>query len=481
VKIHGTPHALDSDCMWGALRERLSGRSAVIGVMGLGYVGLPLALAFARKFSVVGFDVRPELVQALRRGEARAQGISRDDLIGALDTRFVPTSDFDRLRECDIIIIAVGTPLTHGKEPDLSQLESAAREVAKRLHPGQFVVLESTTYPGTTEEVVVPILESGGLRAGVDFGVAYSPERIDPGNRTFALEEIPKLVGGIDVETTALAREIYAEVIREVVPVSHARIAEAAKIIENLFRAVNIALVNEIALIMERLDIDVWEALKAASTKPFGYMPFLPGPGIGGHCIPVDPYYLSYRARKAGYMPRFIELSGDVNEYMQFHVVELMRRGLKEAGKKTTEATVAVLGVSFKKNVADTRESPAARVVDECLRERMDVRVYDPHALSLTTVSGTKICELDVESALSGADAAVLLVDHDEFRGLDFDAVTRLMNPRPVWVDARGFLEMAPTGSIAFGIGRPGGRIPAHHNDAPTSVDLGSPGVAETK
>src|SRR5712691_2548651 len=288
--------------MWAELKEKLADRSAVIGIMGLGYVGLPLALSFARHFRVVGLEVRPELVQALRRGEARTQGIKREDLMAALDTRFVPTSDFERLRECDVIVIAVGTPLTQGREPDLSQLESASREVAKRLRPGQFVILESTSYPGTTEEVALPILESGGLHGGTDFGVAYSPERIDPGNRDYALEEIPKLVGGIDADTTEFAREFYAQVMKRVIPVSHAKVAEAAKIIENLFRAVNIALVNEVALIMEHLDIDVWEAIDAASSKPFGYMPFYPGPGIGGHCIPVDPYYLSYRARKAGYL-----------------------------------------------------------------------------------------------------------------------------------------------------------------------------------
>ena len=447
--------------MYESLRSKLHDGTLVVGVMGLGYVGTPLSLAFSRKYRVLGFDIRPDLVQSLRQGDGRLLGIPREELIQALDSRFVPTTDLNRLGECDVFVIAVGTPLAEDHDPDLSQIEDAAREITRRLRPGHFIVLESTSYPGTTEEVLVPILESGGMRAGRDFGVAFSPERVDPGNTEYRVEDIPKLVGGLDEASTEFARAFYAQVIREVIPVSHARVAEAAKIIENLFRAVNIALVNEISLILERLNIDTWEAIDAASTKPFGFMRFYPGPGVGGHCIPLDPYYLSYRARKAGYMPRFIELSGHVNEYMKFHTLDLLRQGLKEAGKPAAGSSVAILGVSFKRNVADTRESPAARVIEECLKDGMKVRAYDPHVSVIATRKGTIVSELDAESAVAQADAAVILVDHEEFMRLDFEALARLMEAPPVWVDCRNVLREAPRGTICLGIGRARGRVPA--------------------
>lgn len=446
--------------MYTVLRTKLRERSAVVGVLGLGYVGLPLALSFARKFRVYGLDVRSEVVQSLREGNAHPHDLYNEDLKVALDSQFLPTTDFDRIRECDFLIIAVGTPLGEGRNPDLSQVEKAGEMVAARLRPGQFVVLESTSYPGTTEEVLVPLLERSGLRLGVDFGVAYSPERIDPGNRNYRLETIPKVVGGTDEASTSLAEALYAEIIRTVIPVSHARVAEAAKMIENLFRSVNIALVNEIALIMERLNIDAWEAIRAASTKPFGFMPFYPGPGVGGHCIPLDPFYLSYRAQKAGYLPRFIELSGEINEYMKFHTVQLIRRGLQEAGKRLGGSTVALLGLAFKKNVADTREAPSIVIAEECVREGARVRVFDPHASSISTSMGRLASELDIESALTEADAAVIVVDHDEFQHLDYDELTKLMAVPAVWIDTRGALAKAPQSSIALGIGRPRSRIP---------------------
>lgn len=451
--------------MWSDLQAKLQDGTAVIGVIGLGYVGLPLAMEFARKYSVFGFDVRPELVQALRRADAPTHSIGRRELLQALDTGLVPTTDLDRLGECDVIVVAVGTPVTAARDPDLSQIEDAAYEIAQRLRPGQFVILESTSYPGTTEEVFIPALETSGLRAGVDFGAAYSPERVDPGNPSYRLENIPKIVGGTDPASTEFAAAFYGQIVETVVPLSHARVAEAAKIIENLFRAVNIALVNETSLIMERLGIDVWEAIRAASTKPFGFMQFWPGPGVGGHCIPVDPFYLSYRARKAGYMPRFIELSAEINEYMKFHVVELLQRGLQEAGKKASDSMVAILGLAFKRNVRDARESPAIRVIEECRRSGMRVRVHDPHLASIDTRVGTFLSHLDAESAVADADAAILLVDHDAFQDLDFDGLTAVMAPRPVWVDARGVLATAPRESIALGIGRPSSRIPRRSGD----------------
>jgi len=460
--------------MFECLGAKLQARSFVIGVIGLGYVGIPLALSFAKKFRVIGLDVKPELIQALRRGDCVNHGVSREDLIRALDSNFLPTTEFSRLSMCDVIIVTVGTPLRDSREPDLSQVEAAARVIAQHLHANQFIILESTSYPGTTEEVFIPLLESSGYRAGVDFSVAYSPERIDPGNRDYPLERIPKVVGGIDRESTAFATELYSEVTDLVVPVSHARVAEAAKMIENIFRSVNIALVNEIALIMERLGVNTWEAIEAASTKPFGFMAFYPGPGVGGHCIPLDPFYLSYRARKAGYMARFIELSSEVNEYMKFHTLNLLRRGLREAGKEPRGVTLAVLGLAFKKNVADTRESPAIQIIEECMQEGMRVRAYDPYAPFIETHFGKTFSELDVEAAVAEADAALILVDHDVFREYDFQALTRLMDPPAVWVDGRNVLKEAPAGSLCFGIGRPDGRIGGVRDDrVKTGIVLG--------
>jgi len=274
------------------------------------------------------------------------------------------------------------------------------------------------------------------------------------------LEDVPKIVGGIDKNSTRLAELVYCQAFKTVVPVSHARVAEATKMIENVFRSVNIALANEIALIMERLDIDTWEAIRAASTKPYGFMAFYPGPGVGGHCIPLDPYYLSYRARRVGYVPRFVELSGDLNEYMKLHSVSLLRRGLDEAGKQTRGARVAILGLAYKRNVADTRGAPALGIIEECNRDGMDLRTYDPRVKSVLVDDRVVKSEPDVGSAVANADAAVLVVDHREFDRYDFDSLTALMRSPAVWVDTHDVLRRAPKGSIALGIGRPSGRIP---------------------
>ncbi len=315
---------------------------------------------------MLDFDVDSHLIEQLGKANTGGHGVARKELHAALENGFTSTTEFNRLADCGFITIAVGTPFTESNLPDLTQVEQAAHEITRQLRPNQLVVLESTSCPGTTEEVVLPILETSGYQAGTDFLLAYSPERIDLGSRKHRLQNIPKLVGGLDADSAEVAAELYRQVVNTTAMVSNARVAEAAKIMKNLFRSVNVALVNEIALILEQLGIDAWDAIAAAASKPFGYMPFFPGPSVGGHCIPLDPYYLSYRARMAGYMPRFVELSGELNEYMKYHTLELLHRALREAGKEPRGSQVAVLGIAFKRNVADKGESPAIRIIEEC-------------------------------------------------------------------------------------------------------------------
>jgi UDP-N-acetyl-D-glucosamine dehydrogenase len=315
------------------LIEKIQDESAIIGIMGLGYVGLPLAIAFTNRFKVIGFDVSTRTIECLKSGDSHIQDISKEEVANVLNNRFFPTGEICDLSQCDFIILCVPTPLMEEKIPDLSFIESACNSIATIFHRGQFVILESTTYPGTTDELVVRILERTGLIAGLDFGVAYSPERIDPGSAGRSVKIVPKVVGGIDDNCTNIAAELYGSVIDKVVKVSDAKTAESVKMVENIFRNVNIALVNELALIFERMGIDVWEVIDAAASKPYGYMPFYPGPGIGGHCIPLDPYYMSYKAKKLGFIPRFIETSGEINEFMRVHTINLAEIGLKKVGK----------------------------------------------------------------------------------------------------------------------------------------------------
>jgi UDP-N-acetyl-D-glucosamine dehydrogenase len=433
-------------------RKRLEEGTLVIGIIGLGYVGLPLAVSFAGKFRVIGYDTSREKIDLLSRGISPILDVGSSEVAGVPGGNLHCTSDSSRLGECDAIIICVPTPLSPEKEPDLSYVRSACSTVASILRPGMFVILESTTYPGTTEEVVVPILERSGLRSGKDFGVAYSPERIDPGSRSFRLEQIPKVVGGIDPDSTWIASEIYRTIIPEIIPVSNPNIAEATKMMENIFRNVNIALVNEMALIFERMGIDVWEVIRAASTKPFGFMPFYPGPGVGGHCIPLDPYYMAYKAKRHGLIPRFIETSGEINTYMRMHVINLVGEALGQVRVPFQRATIAVMGLSYKKNIDDTRESPSLKILEELISLGADIRVYDP-LVPVVTVSGREIRSAgSLEDALSGADCAVFIVDHDEFRKRTIASFVHLMKHRAV-VDCRNIFEK-PEGVIYFGIGK---------------------------
>lgn len=435
-----------------SLLSKLTDRDAVVGIIGQGYVGLPLAMAFSKKFKVIGYDISLTTANALRAGISHIQDVPDEQLSQHLERTYFPTSESEDLRQCDFLIICVPTPLSEDKIPDLSSIKCACSTIKSILHPGQFVILESTTYPGTTDEVVIPILEECGLAAGSDFGVAYSPERVDPGNKKYPIDKVPTVVGGINAECTEIAAALYGSVIDMVVPVRDARTAEAVKMVENIFRNVNIALVNEMALIFERMGIDTWEVIYAAATKPYGFMPFYPGPGIGGHCIPLDPYYMSYRAKKFGFIPRFIETSGEINEYMKMHTINLAERGLRQVGKRLFGAKIVVFGLAYKKNINDARESPAIKIIEELINLGADVRVYDPYVPSFVTKVGTFASVGSVEEALSGEDCAIFLVDHDVFRKIPVKMMIDLMTS-PVVVDSKNLFKNEE-GIVYLGIGK---------------------------
>ena len=403
------------------LAERIAARTARVGIIGLGYVGLPLAAATARGgFHVLGFDIDQDKPTLLNRGESYIPAVSADELKRHVDHgRFEATSDFRRLGECDIIIICVPTPLGHHREPDLSFIEATTRSIATTLRAGQIVILESTTYPGTTREVVKPILEAEGLASGSDFFLGFSPEREDPGNTHYGTTTIPKVVSGDGSIAAALIEQFYAAVVERTVPVSTIDTAEAVKITENVFRAVNIALVNELKTIFDAMDIDVWEVIEAAKTKPFGYMPFYPGPGLGGHCIPIDPFYLTWRAREFGLATRFIELAGEINVAMPAYVIGRLEEALgKSSGTALSKARILLLGLAYKKNVSDIRESPSLKLI-QLLEERgASVAYHDPFVAEIprtreyAALKGRKSVALDRDS-LGLYDAVLVATDHD--------------------------------------------------------------------
>ncbi len=402
------------------LRGRIDSGTARVGVVGLGYVGLPLSLAFAeRGFEVLGFDVDPVKVEALSRGESYIAHLDGGRVREAVEAgRLKATGDFDRLSESDAILICVPTPLTAHREPDMQYIERTTELIKARLRPGQLVVLESTTYPGTTEELLRPRLEARGLRCGHDFFLAFSPERENPGDPEHTTTRIPKVVGGVDPVSGDLAESLYRFIVPRTVRVSSARAAEATKITENVFRAVNIALVNELKMIYERMGVDIWEVLAAASTKPFGFMRFDPGPGWGGHCIPIDPYYLSWKAREHGKSTRFIELAGEINTGMPEHVVARVIEALNARGRAVNGSRVLILGLAYKPDVSDDRESPSYHLMDK-LRERgAEVAFYDPHVPVIqpsrehSEWAGTRSVEWDRQS-ISGFDVVVISTRHD--------------------------------------------------------------------
>jgi UDP-N-acetyl-D-glucosamine dehydrogenase len=422
------------------LGSRLSTRSARVGIVGLGYVGLPAALAFAaRGFAVLGFDVDRAKVEALSRGRCYIRHLDAGEVAAAVASgRLEATDDFSRLGEPDAVIICVPTPLTPQREPDLSHVLATVRQLRKCLRAGQLVVLESTTYPGTTDELLQPELEASGLACGREFFLAFSPEREDPGNRRFASTAIPKVVGGVDPVSGDLAQLLYERGFgTSTVRVSGARTAEATKLTENIFRAVNIALVNELKVVYDRMGIDVWEVLDAAETKPFGFMRFNPGPGWGGHCIPLDPFYLSWKAREHGTAPKFIELAGEINVEMPGYVVGKLQAALNERGRAVKGAAVLILGIAYKRDVADPRESPAFEVIDRLLALGARVSYHDPHLpeappmRSWPDLPALRSVPL-TEEVVAASDAVLLITDHS---GVDYALVARAAR---LLVDTRG-------------------------------------------
>jgi UDP-N-acetyl-D-glucosamine dehydrogenase len=401
----------------------------VVAVAGLGYVGLPLAVEVAQAgFRVVGIDRDEARAARVNRGESYIGDVPPHRLKALVaDGRLSAGTDYGVTDGADVILICVPTPLTKSKEPDLSFVTAAVGEVARHLRPGQLVVLESTTYPGTTQELVRPVLEAGGLRAGRDFHLAFSPERIDPGNRRYAFRDIPKVVGGVTPDCTALACRFYAHIVRQVVPVSSPTVAEMVKVYENVFRNVNIALVNELALLCDRMGLDVWEIIDAAATKPYGFMPFYPGPGVGGHCIPVDPYYLAAKAREYDFHVRFIELAAAINDSMPYYVRSRAVAALGAQGKALAGSRILVLGVAYKKDVADVRESPALKVLELLMRGGARVSYHDPLVpeVALANPGGTLHSVPLTDEVVAEADCVVVATDHS---GVDYERVAGRAN-----------------------------------------------------
>jgi UDP-N-acetyl-D-glucosamine dehydrogenase len=402
------------------LKRSIASRECTVAVIGLGYVGLPLALRFGEAgFAVVGFDVDPAKVERLNAGQSYIRQIDAERIAPLVNAgRLQATADFERLGKTDAIVICVPTPLTRQREPDLQYVEQTAESVAATLRPGQLVCLESTTYPGTTEEVVLPRLARTGLTVGRDFFLAYSPEREDPGNRHFSTATIPKVVGGVTAACGELAAALYSQAIEHVVPVSTTKVAEAAKILENVYRAVNIALVNELKVAFDRMGIDVWEVIEAAKTKPFGFQAFYPGPGLGGHCIPIDPFYLTWKAREYGVTTRFIELAGEINGAMPEYVLARLTDALNRRGQALNGAKVLMLGVAYKKDTDDSRESPALEILSALLTKGARARYSDPH---LPVLPKVRRHSLELRSAtldpatVADADAVLLVTDHSDF------------------------------------------------------------------
>ena len=418
------------------LEQRLENRTARLAVIGLGYVGLPLAVELAQAgFEVHGIDIDEKRVRQLNQGRSYIQDVPTADVAALVrQKRLSATTDFSVLGKCDTVNICVPTPLSKQRDPDVSYIVSAATEVARHLHRGQLVILESTTYPGTTDELVLPMLAESGLQVGRDFFLAFSPERVDPGNDKFTTRNIPKVVGGVTPACTKAAVKLYRQRLENVVPVSSTQVAEMVKLLENTFRSVNIGLVNEMALMCSRLKIDVWEVIRAAATKPFGFMPFYPGPGLGGHCIPIDPFYLSWKARASGFEARFIELAGYVNGHMPDHVVDLVGEALNRRGQSFRGSRVLVVGVAYKSDIDDVRESPSLDIMEK-LRERgTRIEYTDPFVPSIQFAGGTMKSVPFTPVQIRRFDCVVIATAHKAF---DY---SMLLRASKIVVDTRNAL-----------------------------------------
>ncbi|MDY0165191.1 MAG: nucleotide sugar dehydrogenase [Thermoguttaceae bacterium] len=429
-----------------ALRQKIDGKTALVGIIGLGYVGLPLVRAFeAAGFRTIGYDVDPAKVERLQAGESYIEHIP-GEWIGRCVAKgtFEPTAEMGRLGEADALLICVPTPLSDSRDPDLAYVQHTTEAIARTLRPGQLVVLESTTYPGTTRDVMLPILAATRLAVGRDFFLAYSPEREDPGNPTYSAEKIPKVVGGMDPASCELAVALYRHAVVQVVPVSCCEVAEASKILENTYRSVNIAMVNELKMLFDRLGIDVWEVIEAAKTKPFGFQAFYPGPGLGGHCIPIDPFYLSWVARKHGMPTRFIELAGEINTSMPRYVIGRLMEALNEQGKPLKGSAICVLGVAYKRDVDDTRESPSFELIDRLLAAGAEVSYSDPHVPRLPRkrhydFSTWSSKDLTPEF-LAAQDAVLIATDHSAY---DYEQIAR---HAPLVLDTRNATKHVAVG-----------------------------------
>lgn len=416
--------------------ERLSSPDAVFGVVGLGYVGLPLLVEMAKSgHHVVGFELDADKVAAIEAGQSYIPDVPTDELADVVSRGLVRvTCDFSHAERCDVVVLCVPTPLNKAKEPDVSFMVAAAESVAPHLRPGQLVTLESTTYPGTTEELILPIVESSGLTVGEDVFLAFSPERVDPGNPVWQTKNTPRVVGGVTPRCTEVATAFYSTFLDSVVPVSTARAAEMSKILENTFRCVNIALMNELVMLCDRMDIDLWEVVDAAKTKPFGFMPFFPGPGLGGHCIPIDPFYLAWKAREYDFHTQFIEMSGRVNENMPYYVVERAMEALNGHGKALSTSRVLVLGVAYKPDIDDMRESPAIKVIELLRSFSAQVVYHDPYVPEFHS-GEARIEHVDLTAdELSAADLVLVLTAH---RGVDYALVAE---HAPLVLDTRNAL-----------------------------------------
>ncbi|MFN8179558.1 MAG: nucleotide sugar dehydrogenase [bacterium] len=423
------------------LLERLQDRSATVGVVGLGYVGLALAMEFARAgYRVIGIDVNAEKIRKLLDGHSYVMDVPSTDVVEAMSAgRFTPVTDYARVREMDTVSICVPTPLrSKTKDPDLSYILDAVTEIRKHLRRDQMVILESTTFPGTTSEVILPILQETGLEVGKDFYLAFSPERVDPGNVEFRTRNIPKVVGGVTPECTKHAETLYRNCLETVVGVSSTGVAEMVKLLENTFRSVNIGLANEFSLLCHKLGIDVWEVIDAASTKPFGYMPFYPGPGLGGHCIPVDPLYLSWKAKVNGFHPRLIDVAVQVNQEMPRHVVGRVRDALEESGRSIEGAKVLVVGVAYKRDTDDVRESPAVEILHRLAQEGAVISFSDPFVPFLAA-NGTRLTSAPLEaSVVAAVDCVVVVTDHSS---VDYEMIAQ---QAPIVVDTRNAMRRIP-------------------------------------
>ena len=422
-------------------KSKIDARTAKIGVVGLGYVGLPLVLLFSeQKFGITGFDIDNSKVDALNSGRSYIVRITPDEINGARSSGFKATTDYAKIADMDAVIICVPTPLNEYREPDMSYIENTAKAIAPYVHPGQIIILESTTYPGTTEDVLIPILEGGkhGLKVArenpgeSDFYIAFSPEREDPGNTEVARHDIPKVIGGVNSTATEMARTVYGTIFRRTVPVSSPAAAEMTKLLENIYRCVNIAMVNELKLLCLRMGIDIWEVIEAAKTKPFGFHAFYPGPGLGGHCIPVDPYYLSWKAREYDFYTRFIELAGDVNSGMPYHVVSSVAKALNNQKKSLNGSKVLVLGVAYKKDIDDLRESPSLTIIEKLKDEGAEVLYNDPF---FPRVGKGRHYDLQMKNTplenLGQYDCVLIVTDHSDY---DYK---KIVNEAQLVVDSR--------------------------------------------